>query len=231
MQKKQTIILIGPPGSGKGTQAGFLAENFDLYYLETSKIIEANIMKAKSEAHAVVEGKKYYFSDEKKTWLTGGIVSPILVNFWIQNKIKDVAKEGKGLVLAGSPRTIPEAQRLIPFLGNLYGRENIKIIEIKLSAQQSIWRNSHRRICELMRHPILYAKETVKLTRCPLDGSRLIRRKGLDDPETIKVRLKEYKARTFPLIKYFKEKGLKVKKVNGEQSVEAVHKDIIKVIK
>ena len=89
--------------------------------------------------------------------------------------------------MTGSPRTLYEGKRIIPLLKKLYGTKNIKIILIKVSAEESIFRNSHRRICELMRHPILYTKETIKLTRCPLDGSKLIRRKGLDDPETIKV--------------------------------------------
>lgn len=229
--KQKIIILLGPPGSGKGTQAGLLADKFDFYYLETSKIIEANIMGAKKGEYTVVDGKKYYFSDEKKTWQTGGLVSPPLVHFWVQNKIKDIIKEKKGLILAGSPRTLLEGKRLMPLLENLYGRDNVKIIELKLSPEQSIWRNSHRRICELMRHPILWTKETAKLTHCPLDGSKLMKRKGLDDPETIKVRLKEYKERTLPLIKYLKEQGFKIRKVNGEQSVADVHKNILKTIK
>ena len=59
---------------------------------------------------------------------------------------------------------------------------------------------------------ILYSKETENLTSCPLDGSKLIRRKGLDDLETLKVRLKEYKERTFPLLDYFKEERYRSKK-------------------
>ncbi|GAG27647.1 unnamed protein product, partial [marine sediment metagenome] len=80
-------------------------------------------------------------------------------------------------------------------------------------------------------HPILYNKETENLKICPLDGSKLIRRKGLDDPEVIKVRLKEYKERTFPLIELFGKQGIEVNKINGEQSVSDVHKDILKAIK
>jgi len=102
---------------------------------------------------------------------------------------------------------------------------------IEISPEETIFRNSHRRICELMRHPILYSEETKNLSICPLDGSKLVRREGLDDPETIKTRLKEYADRTYPVIEIFKEQGIKVKKVNGEQSVADVFKEILSAIK
>ncbi|MDP2664004.1 MAG: adenylate kinase, partial [bacterium] len=89
---------------------------------------------------------------------------------------------------------------------------------------------SHRRECELIRHPIVYIKETAKLTKCPLDGSKLVLRKD-DNPEIIKTRLKEYKEKTFPLIDLLKKQGLKVIKVNGEQLVADVFKDFLKAVK
>ena len=105
----------------------------------------------------------------------------------LQEKIKALSKEKKGIVFAGSPRTLYEAEKILPLLEKLYGKANIKIFLLDLPLEQSIWRNSHRRICELMRHPILYNKETLKLTHCPLDGSKLIKR-ALDKPEVIKKR-------------------------------------------
>ncbi len=227
----QVIILFGPPGAGKGTQAELLSDKLNLYYLETSKIIEANVMNAKEGDYAEVEGKKYYFLDEKKLWQEGILCSPPFVSFLVKQKIEELAKEGKGVVMAGSPRTLPEGKDQVPLLKKLYGADGIKIVLIELSPEQTIWRNSHRRICELMRHPILFTEETKDLTRCPLDGSKLMKRESLDDPETIKVRLKEYKERTLPLVEYFEQEGLKVKKVEGDQSVEDVHKDILRNIK
>jgi adenylate kinase len=79
-----------------------------------------------------------------------------------------------------------------------------------------------------MRHPILFAKETVGLKYCPVDGSKLLFRKD-DTPETIKIRLKEYEERTFPLIGFFKKQGLKIKEINGEQSVADVFSDVLKI--
>jgi len=133
--------------------------------------------------------------------------------------------------LSGSPRTLYEGERLIPFLKKFYKRENIEVILLEQSAETSIFRNSHRRICRLMRHPILYTKETARLKKCPIDGSELMKRKGLDNPETIKVRLKEYRERTFPLIELFKKEKLRMKRINGEKPPADVFRDILKALK
>ena len=229
--KKKIVILFGPPGAGKGTQASLLAEKMSLYYFETSKIIEANVLKAQKNEFVSVAGKKYFLKDEKRLWKTGILNTPEVVTFWVKKRINEIFKMGESLVLAGSPRTLYEGRALLPLLKKLYGKENIKTVSIKLSAERSIFRNSHRRICELMRHPIIYNEETNRLTKCPLDGSKLMKREGLDDPETIKVRLKEYEERTYPLIKYFKGQGLKVKEISGSGSVAEVFNEILKTLK
>jgi len=229
-KKPNVIIIMGPPGSGKGTQAELLAERLNIFHLETSKIIEANLKGIKKGDFVVIKGKKYFLIQERKTRETGGLMSAPLIDFWIKNKVKELKKEGKGIIFSGSPRTVYEGKTLPPFLKRLYGTKNIKIIFLELSAKESIWRNSHRKTCELMRHPILFAKETKKLTKCPFDGSKLLFRKD-DNPAVIKVRLKEYKEKTFPIIELFKKQGLKVKRVNGEQSVVDVFNDILKSLK
>src|SRR3989339_2269622 len=161
--KKQVVIIMGAPGSGKGTQAELVSDKLSLYYIETSKIIESNIMKIKGNETIVVKGKKYSLKQEKTNWETGIINSPLMVSFWMKEKIKQLADEGESLILAGSPRTMPEAEELIPFLKKLYGAKNIKVVLLDISAKESIFRNSHRKICKLMRHPILYSQETNKL--------------------------------------------------------------------
>jgi len=228
---KQVIILFGPPGAGKGTQSELLSERLNLYYIETSKVIESKVMNAKRKDFVSVKGKKYFLFKQKDFWRKGILCSPPFVVYLIKLKIKELFNLNKNLILAGSPRTLYEGEEVIPLLKKLYGIKGIKVAFIKISARETIFRNSHRRICELMRHPILYNKETVKLTKCPLDGSKLIRRKGLDDPETIKIRLREYEERTLPLIDYFKRERVRVKEINGEQSVSDVFNDILKAVK
>jgi len=234
---KQVIIIFGPPGAGKGTQAELLADKLNLYYLETSKILEQSFKAAENladdspERFVEVGEEKYDILKEKDLWEKGILCSPPLVSYLIKKKIRECYDQGKNLVMAGSPRTLFEAQDLVPFLGDLYAKENIKMLLLDISPEQTLFRNSRRRICGLMRHPILYNKETEKLTVCPIDGSKLVARKKLDDPETIKVRIKEYQERTLPIVDYLKKNGFEIKKINGEQSVADVFDDIIKALK
>ena len=221
---------MGPPGSGKGTQAELLAERLNLFHLETSKILEEKF-KEKTKGEILIEGKKYSFSKEKKLWEEGKLCSPPFVTYLIIKKIEELKKARKNLILSGSPRTLYEAEKVIPVLEKLYGKKNIICFFLEISPEETIFRNSHRRICELMRHPILYLKENAKLKRCPLDGSRLIKRGRLDKLETIKVRLKEYKERTLPVIDYLKKRKIKVKRINGSPPPAIVFENILKKLK
>jgi adenylate kinase len=228
-QKKQVIILLGPPGSGKGTQGTLLAEKLGLYYFETSKILEESFNGHREGEFVEIGGEKFYFAKEKENWENGLLVSPAFVVYLSEGKIRNLHKEEKGIVFSGALRTMPEAEKLMSLVKELYGERNINIILLEINAENSVFRNSNRRICELMRHPILYSEETKNLNNCPIDGSKLIKRE-LDNPETIKIRLKEYEERTLPIVEYFNRENLRVKKINGEQSVADVYGDILKVL-
>lgn len=230
MAKTSVVILMGPPGSGKGTQAELLMERFDLYHFETSEIIEKNLASAKSGDFVKVGREKYFLSEEKKLRKAGKWMSPPLIAFWVKDGIKKLAKEGKGIVFSGSPKTLYEAKEIVPLIKRLYGAKNIKIILIEQKAEVSIWRNSHRRICRLMRHSILYTKETARLKKCPFDGSDLVFREDRSR-QVIKNKIKEFRERTMPMLEYFKKQGLGIKKINGEQSVADVFKDVLKAVK
>lgn len=222
------IIILGAPGSGKGTQSALLADKLSFYHIETSKLLEEAFFQAKPGEFVKVGGKKYFLSDEKKLWETGVLCSVPFVYYSIEERIKELHEDGENLILSASPRTVDEAEKLIPLLKRLYGLENIRVIVLDIKPKETLFRNSRRRICKLMRHPILYSKDNVNLRFCPLDGSQLIKRKGLDDPKSILVRLQEYKNRTFPLIRYFKKEKISVKKLNGSLSPSKVFENILK---
>ena len=228
-KKPKIIIIMGPPGSGKGTQAELLSENLDLYHLETSEIIERKFANSKKGDFVKVNGKKYFLADEKKLRKSGKWMSPPLITFWTKERIQELAEESKGIVISGSPKTLYEGREITPLLERLYGKSNIRIILLEQRPEVSIWRNSRRRICELSRHPILYTKETAKLKACPIDGSRLVFRED-NSPEVIESKLKEFKERALPIIDYFRKEGLMVKKINGEKSVAEVFNNILKAL-
>ena len=183
--KKWAVILIGPPGSGKGTQAELLAKKFGLFHLETSKLGEEKInnselVKIDTE---VAEAKRLYDKGEL-------FPPPWTVKIMVE-KIRELGNGGMGLVFSGSPRTLHEAENELPILEEVYGRDNIKPIHLNLTKDESIKRNSSRRVCKANRHSIPDFPMFKDITTCPKDGSELIKR-SLDAPETIGIRYEVY---------------------------------------
>jgi len=215
---KQATIFIAPPGAGKGTQANKLAEALDFYHLESSKVIE--------DVFAESDPDDEEIKKEKENWSTGILVDPQKVTKWIGDKIKELSSEGRSIVFSGSPRTLLEAQEEVPLLENEFGRDNIKIFNINISEEESVRRNSNRRICSENRHPIPHTREYEGITACPWDGSEVVKRE-LDKPAIIRERLVEYRNRTLPVMQYFEQHDYKVVHIDGEQGIEEVHKAIM----
>ncbi len=227
---KQVIILFGPPGAGKGTQSELLSDKLGLYVSETSGIIGKKIAEAQPGAFVEVDGEKYYFAKEKEIADAGTLWDPPFVVTLMLEKIKELADEGRSIIFSGSPRTAYEVEKMMPFIENLYGKENIKIVLIEVEPEVTILRNSNRKTCELMRHSILTNEETKNLTLCPLDGSKLLMRKDDNDPEVIKKRINQYVERTLPMIDYFNKNNFEVNKINGDQTIDKVFNDILNAI-
>lgn len=217
----QVIILIGPPGSGKDTQAEFLAKEMGLVHVKTSELIENEFKNG--------DPNDQELKSEKEKWASGELNGRAFVDRLIMSKSKELHDQGKGIVFSGSPREEQETKDLMPFLESIYSRDNIRIFHIRLSPDESLKRNSHRRICEANRHPIPNFPEYENISICPEDGSRIIVRK-LDDPETIKTRYQVYLKRTEPVFDLLKEMEYTVSEINGEQSILDVHKEILNSI-
>jgi len=223
---KQAVIIYGPPGSGKGTQAELLARKYNFIHFDTGKSIEAAVHDPKLQKNAVIRR-------ERKLFDTGKLNSPPWVLGLVKEATVKIARAGSSIIFSGSPRTIYEAlgdknrAGLLTTLGKLYGKKNITILKLTVRPQTSIRRNSGRLVCSVCGLPILAAS---RIKNCALCGAPA-RKRSLDKPAVIKVRLKQYDDRTLPILQEAKKIGLRIVEIDGEPVPYKVHAKIVKVLR
>jgi adenylate kinase len=189
------LILLGPPGAGKGTQAERLVDDFDLPYYATGDILRAAVKDGTDL------GKK-----AKEYMDRGDLVPDELICDVIMEQL-DTAEAADGFILDGFPRTKGQADVLDKGLGGRQRRLTAALL-LDASDEEVIRRLSGRRICVKNGH--LYHVDFDPPKRegvCDQDGSRLIQRDD-DKPETIKRRLEVYHAETKPLIDYYEDQSI-----------------------
>lgn len=219
-KNKKVIIILGPPGSGKGTQAKLLAKKFRLEYVGSGDALRAR-------------QKVGDFTGKKLARVMGRgelVPSLIVADLWV-NKLEKFKKRSriKGLVLDGWTRTVIEATLMDEALNWYEWQKNVKVILIDISRKESFNRLTKRRQCKKCGRLIPWLGSFKKLKRCDGCGGKLITRVD-DKPEAIEKRLEEYRKETIPAINYYKTQGRLIK-INGEQSIEAVFEDILKSLK
>ena len=227
--KNRAIIFYGPPGAGKGTQANIVAkQNPNLIQFDTGSFLEALV-------HDPDNKKDKKIQEQRKLFDSGKLMSPEFVLQIINKQVQRIHKAGFGVILSGSPRRSEEAfgtgkqKGLINTLVDLYGKENIIVLSIKIPLEESLKRNKVRLISPLLNIPIMGT--THKLKTSPITGEKLVKRKALDNPKVIKERLEEYKAETEPLEKEMRKIGLKVKTIDGTPLPYKVFESIVKALK
>ncbi len=222
--KKIAIIIYGPPGSGKGTQANFIADKLGLIHFDTGKFME-------SVVHDRARQKEKIIRWERKLFDTGILMTPSFVLKEVARAVQKIAKAGWGVVFSGSPRTEYEAEGLMPVLEKLYGKKNIFPFVLKVPAKDSVSRNSRRVICKACGAPLLtkyYPSKKYKY--CPVCGGSFYRR-TLDNPQTIKVRLQEYANRTKPVFEILKKLGYRLIEIDGRPAPYKIFQKILKNLK
>ncbi|HPZ74736.1 MAG TPA: nucleoside monophosphate kinase [Candidatus Pacearchaeota archaeon] len=215
------IMMLGLPGSGKGTQANLFVERFKLDYIGSGDLLRER----KKEKDFT--GKKI-----RQTIDVGGLVpTPVIFKLWLDQfeKLKSTKKNLKGLVIDGSPRKILEAYLIDESLNWYEWDKNVKIFLIKISIKESFNRLTKRRQCKKCGRIIPWAGDFKKLKTCDQCGGELFTRPD-DNIESIKKRIEKYKKETMKVIKYYKKQG-KLIEINGEQSVEEVFQEIAEKIK
>jgi adenylate kinase len=206
------LILMGPPGAGKGTQAERLVDDFDLPYYATGDILRAAISEGTelgAQAKPIVEA--------------GDLVPDELMIGVIMERI-DTPEADDGFILDGFPRTIPQAEALDQALERR-GRSLTAALLIDAPGDEVIRRLSGRRICLKNGHVYHMEFDPPKNDEvCDEDGSRLIQRDD-DKPETVEKRLTVYAEQTEPLIDWYDERGL-LRRFDGSRSPDEVHSHV-----
>jgi adenylate kinase len=210
------LILMGPPGAGKGTQASRLQDDFQLPYIATGDMLRANVKEGTDLGN---EAKKYM--DE------GDLVpDDLIVKMAAERLQEDDAQDG--FILDGFPRTEEQAKALDKQLSDL-GRHVTAALLIEVPDEEVIKRLSGRRVCVKSGHNYHVDFDPPKREGvCDQDGSRLIQRDD-DKPDVIRNRLEVYHDQTEPLIDYYDQQGL-MRRIDGTRSPDEVHDHIRAVI-
>ena len=212
------LVILGPQGSGKGTQAEKLAQKFELEHIDMGKFLR--------------EVAKMDTPLGKEVWdiqnVTKTLVPKRILEEVFTIKLNDIARE-KGIVFDGFPRNMDQAEYFETAMRE-FGRETDAVIFIKLSKEESLRRISNRWICEQCKRVWIMGKDVKSETdKCPDCGGKIVQRAD-DTPEGIEKRLKVFEEETLPVVAYY-EKEDKVREIDGEQTVEKVFEDIVEKLR
>jgi adenylate kinase len=202
------LILLGPPGAGKGTQAERLVKDFGLPYLATGNMLRDAV---REETELGLKAKAYMDR--------GDLVPDELIIAMILDALEK-QDTSAGFILDGFPRTERQAQALDEELEKR-GRSLGAALLIDVDEETVVDRLSGRRVCVKGQHNFHLKFDPPKHPeRCDMDGSRLVQRDD-DKPEVIQHRLQQYHEKTEPLIDYYERKGM-LRRVDGARDPEKV---------
>jgi len=211
------VVLLGPPGAGKGTQAQILAKDLSLVHVSSGDLFRENL---KNQTELGKLAQDYMNRGE----LVPDDVTIAMVRDRLQRE--DAAK---GAVLDGFPRTPPQAEALSNMLAEWNSQVDV-VPYISVPAEVLIERLSGRWTCRTGGH-VYHEKfnPPAKAGVCDIDGSELYQRED-DKPETVRNRIRVYMEQTAPLIEYYRNKG-KLVEIDGTQPIEKVTEQLMNEVK
>lgn len=212
------IVILGPQGAGKGTQAVLLAERYRLEHIEIGSMLR----------HLAERATPTPFTRKVARYLAAGRLVPFTWVLALLDQRLHRMPASRGIVLDGSPRRLSEARAWTRALWERYGRTVDAAILLTITRRESIRRLSRRLLCTRCRRSSTLGTDVPSsASRCPACGGTLVRRND-DQPRAIARRLAIFKRETHPVIKYFAAHGM-LRKVRGEQTVPAVFRDVNRI--
>ena len=206
------LVLLGPPGAGKGTQAGRIVAEYGIPHISTGDILRAAL---KNQTPMGLEAKKYMDAGE--------LVPDSVVIGIVKDRLQE-PDTAKGFLMDGFPRTIPQAEALDVALDAL-DRGITKVVVILVDEEDLVKRLTGRRICRSCQAPfhVMFNKPQTEGV-CDKCGGELYQRDD-DSEATVRNRLDVYRNQTEPLIDYYDKAGV-VARIDGAQTPDAVYEDI-----
>ena len=212
MSSKQSlnIFLLGPSGSGKGTQARLLQKDNNLFHINTGGDLRE------------MASKKGHLGQKVKKIIESGYLAPSWLVFysWFR-KVAELPK-GRGIIFEGAPRTLDEAENMDKVFSFLE-RDKRVFIYLKVDLKEAQKRILNRRLCSQCQTEYSLIL-TPNLTKCSKCGGNLVRRTD-DTKEAVVRRFAFFKKNVVPVINYYKKQN-RLMAINGDQSIEKVYQDI-----
>jgi adenylate kinase len=210
------VLLFGPPGVGKGTQAKLLSQEFGVPHISTGDMLRASV------AEGTELGKK------AKAIMDAGQLVPDEIMVGIVRDILGSPRVNKGFILDGFPRTIEQARALTTIFNKLH-ISDYRVVNLHVDDDVIVRRLAKRLVC--VEDGKIYSSETDGVAAgspCPACGGRLVLRED-DKEDTVRKRLAVYRSATAPVLEYYQSQG-RVVSVDGSGNINQVHQEIKGVV-
>ena len=204
------LLLYGPPGSGKGTQAEMLHKRFDIPHIATGDILRNEV------AAGTPLGLK-----AKPIMAAGGYVPDDVMIGIIRNRLAQPDCVN-GFIMDGFPRTIPQAQALDELLTEL-SKAFDRVLYLKVETAELVKRLAGRMTCPVDQKTYPPGTKT-----CPADGTKLVQRDD-DKPDAVKHRIEIYLEKTLPLLDYYRARHL-VSEIEGVGTIDEIHGSVLSAL-
>jgi adenylate kinase len=210
------IILFGPPGSGKGTQAKLLAEKFNIPHISTGDLLREAV------------AKKSPVGIQAKGYLDAGRLVPDDVMIGLIREVVTLGAARNGFILDGFPRTIPQAEELDRLFNELHIHVD-GVISLRVDHEEVIRRLTDRKVCRLCGR--IFNSGQLRgndSSKCPACGGELFQRSD-DTYETARKRLDVYLKETKPIKDYYRQSG-RFTQIDGMRDINVVYEEVVNLL-